>query len=336
MMSEETKEYKNILKDIFHYSTDNSSINFIPIINNPDNIIKFKTFMNNKNNNKNKLLLLKQLKILFEQNDLLILFIISKCYKKTYFFYYPIINLYLSEDTNEEDLKFLDDFLFLINSYITLHKKIFEYIYQKLSKFLTNISKKLNESQFIRYLCLLKLFYTDTNISETNEKNINIKENENNIIIEKKKSKIIKNYIYFTGNDNGLLFSENDNPTNGNISFPSLNNGISFIFWFNIKKDLIDYQSQVYPDKEIKLIILTISEYKIRLIFKENKFFIIKINELESNKINAIIKENEWNFLSFVINPKEKDDKKQFKLIINNTPLEFKVSFPDNFLGKKK
>ena len=292
--------------------------------------------MNNKNNNKNKLLLLKQLKILFEQNDLLILYIISKCYKKTYFFYYPIINLYLSEDVNEEDLKFLDDFLFLINSYITLHKKIFEYIYQKLSKFFTNSNKKLNESQFIRYLYLLKLFYTDTNISETNEKNINIKENENNIIIEKKKSKIIKNYIYFTGNDNSLLFSENDNPTNGNISFPSLNNGISFIFWFNIKKDLIDYQSQVYPDKEINLIILTISEYKIRLIFKENKFFIIKINELESNKINAIIKENEWNFLSFVINPKEKDDKKQFKLIINNTPLEFKVSFNDNFPLKKK
>ena len=54
-MSGETKEHINILTEIFHYSTDNSSI--IPIIKNPDNIIKLKEFMNNKyNNNKNKLL----------------------------------------------------------------------------------------------------------------------------------------------------------------------------------------------------------------------------------------------------------------------------------------
>ena len=335
-MSEETKEHINILTEIFHYSTDNSSI--IPIIKNPDNIIKLKEFMNNKhNNNKNKLLLLKELKKLFEQNDILILYIINKCYKKTYFFYYPIINLYLSEDINEEDLKFLDDFLFLINSYITLHKKIFECIYQKLSKFFTNRNKKkLNESQFIRYLYLLKLFYTDTNNSENIEKNECANENENNIVIESKKSKKIKNYIYFTGNNSGLLFSENDNPTNGNISFPSLSNGISFIFWFNIKKDLLNYNSQLYPEKEINLIELTTGEYKIKLIFKENKFFILKINEIESTKIIALPKEDEWNFLSFVFNPKEKDNQKLFKLIINNTPLEFDLSIPDNLILKKK
>ena len=187
-------------------------------------------------------------------------------------------------------MKFLEEFLILINSYITLHKQIFDFIYQKLSKFFSNRNKKkLNRIQFIRYLCLLKIFYKDTNISENTEKNEN---NENNII-ENRKSKIIKNYIYFSGYNNGLTFFENDNPTNGFISFPCLNNGISFIFWFNIKKDLLDYQSQIYPDKETILIELTVGEYTIKLIFKEKKIFILKINEIESNKIIFLPNENE-------------------------------------------
>ena len=327
-MSEERKEYINILKEIFHYSTDNSSIIF-PIIKNPDNVKNFKEYMNNKHNtNKTKILLLKELKILFDQNDILILYFVKNCYIKSFFFYYPIINLYLSEDINEEDLKFLEEFLILINSYITLHKQIFDFIYQKLSKFFSNRNKKkLNRIQFIRYLCLLKIFYKDTNISGGVEKNEN---NENNII-ENRKSKIIKNYIYFSGYNNGLTFFENDNPTNGFISFPCLNNGISFIFWFNIKKDLLDYQSQIYPDKETILIELTVGEYTIKLIFKEKKIFILKINEIESNKIIFLPNENEWNFLNFVFNPK-----RIFNLIINNTHFEFDLSIPDNFPMEKK
>ena len=86
-MSEERKEYINILKEIFHYSTDNSSIIF-PIIKNPDNVKNFKEYMNNKHNsNKTKILLLKELKILFDQNDILILYFVKNCYIKSFFFY---------------------------------------------------------------------------------------------------------------------------------------------------------------------------------------------------------------------------------------------------------
>ena len=60
-MSEDENDYKNILKEIFHCSPDNSS-DIYPIIKNSDNIKLFKEFMKNKDIiNANKILLLKEL-----------------------------------------------------------------------------------------------------------------------------------------------------------------------------------------------------------------------------------------------------------------------------------
>jgi len=357
-MSEDENDYKNILKEIFHCSPDNSS-DIYPIIKNSDNIKLFKEFMKNKDIiNANKILLLKELKTLFEQNDILILQIVNNGYKKPYYFFYQIINLYLSEDVIEENLKFLEEFLILVNSYITLHKQIFDFVYQKLSIYFSNRSKKkLNETQFIRCLSLLRIFYKDTNICESNEiiendenneenkKNKEIENNEdnenneedenneNNKSNEDKKLKIIKNYIYFSGQNSGLTFLENKNPTNGHITFPTFKEGISFIFWYQINKKLLEYYSKIYPDYEINLFIITIGDYKIKIILKDGENFILRINENESCEIKLVPKENEWNFLSCVIYNKSeknvcilyiKDGYREF----NNLPIS--NSFPSN------
>ena len=126
-MSEEQNEYINILKDIFHFSIDNSS-EIYPILKDSDNIKKFKEYMKNKStNNKNKIFLLQKLKMIFEQNDILIPFFINNCYKKPCYFFYQIINLYLAEDLDEDSMNVLEEFLFMINSNISLNKQIFEF-----------------------------------------------------------------------------------------------------------------------------------------------------------------------------------------------------------------
>ena len=118
-MSEEQKDYIYILKEIFNCPNENS-LEIHPIIKNSDNIQKFKIYMKDKNViNSNKVLLLKKLKNLFDNNDILIPFFVNNFYKKSSYFFYPIINLYLSDDIDEENMKFLDEFLFLINSYIS-------------------------------------------------------------------------------------------------------------------------------------------------------------------------------------------------------------------------
>ena len=345
-MSEEQNNYINILKDIFHCSNDNSS-EIYPILKDSDNIKKFKEYIKNKDaNNKNKIFLLKQLKIIFEQNDILIPFFINNCYKKPYYFFYPIINLFLTDDIDEENLNFLEEFLLLINSHISLNKQILEFIYQKLSKFFGNRSKtNLNEAQFIKYLHLLKIFYKDISINE----NIDNNENNNNIIEEKKQKqqKKIKNYIFFNGFNSCLTFSENNNPMNGNISFPTLENGVSIIFWFYFDKNLFNNYYKIYPNIEINLIIITIEKNIIKLIFKESRYLIVKINEEESKELDifSFLKEDGWNFMGFVINSK---DKKLNRIYINNSSLEYNLSikgFPmflkidniklfQNFLGK--
>ena len=178
------KDYMNILQEIFFFSKENSS-EIYPILKNVDNIQKLKQYLKDKNiNNENKLSLLKIIKMIFEKNDILIPLFIDKYYKRSSYFFYPIIKIYFSEETNEENLKFLDEFIFLINSHISLERSIFEFIYQKLSKYFGNRSKtNLNESKLLRYLRLLNIFYKNTSISENNDVN------ENNIKKKEKKTR---------------------------------------------------------------------------------------------------------------------------------------------------
>ena len=334
-MSKEQKDYIYILKEIFNCPNENS-LEIYPIIKNSDNFQKFKIYMKDKNViNSNKVLLLKKLKNLFDNNDILIPFFVNNFYKKSSYFFYPIINLYLSDDIDEENMKFLDEFLFLINSYIPLNKSIFEFIYQKLSKYFGNRSKiKINEAKLLRYLRLLKIFYKDTTKSE----NIQIEENNNNnnqIIEEREKQIKIKNYIYFNGINSGLTFKENTEPNNGFIIFPSLEKGISFAFWIKINEQILNNYYKIYQDISINLIVIIIGENKIKLELKQNKFLILIINDVESNNvdISSNYKKDDWNIFCFVFNPQEKNSNKIF---INNTSYLFNISIPNDFPFKQK
>ena len=248
------KDHMNILKEIFYFSSENSS-EIYPILKNADNIQKLKQYLNNKNiNNENKLYLLKKLKKIFEKNDILIPFFIDKYYKRAPYFFYPMVKIYFSEETDEENMKFIEEFILLINSHISLDRPIFEFIYQKLSKYFGNRSKiNLNESKLIRYLRLLNIFYKDTSIF----KNINANENNNNNQIGKSQ-KEIKNYIYFNGYNSFLSFYENNNPTFGNTGFPPLKNGFSIIFWIKMDKELQEHYKHIYPNIKINLISISI------------------------------------------------------------------------------
>ena len=49
----------------------------------------------------------------------------------------------------------------------------------------------------------------------------------------------MKNYIYFNGKNSSLTFKLNENPTNINSNFPTLENGLTLFFCFYMKKNLM-------------------------------------------------------------------------------------------------
>ena len=136
------EDYISLLKEIFHSSDKDSSI-ISPIVINSDNIYKLKLFMENKkNDNTNKINLLKKLEELFLLNNNLIPFIASRINSNSFNFSFPIINLYVSNDTNEETLLFLEKFLYLLNSNVSISSLSLEFIYQKFSECFRNKGKK--------------------------------------------------------------------------------------------------------------------------------------------------------------------------------------------------
>ena len=89
----------------------------------------------------------------------------------------------------EENLKFLEEFLNLLNSHISISKLSLEYIYQKLGVYYRNEEgkNKLTEPLLIRYLHLLQIFYKDTTIIENNQEEILSSQDE----------KELQNYIIY-------------------------------------------------------------------------------------------------------------------------------------------
>ena len=333
------KDYNYILKEIFNFSSTDP-LEIYPIVKNSNNICKLKTYMENtKIDNISKLTLLKKLKELFILNKNLIPFFTTKYNSNTSNFFFPIINLYLSEDTNEEDIKFLESFLYLLNSHVSVLKLSLEFIYQKMSKYYGNKgNKKLTESLLIRYLHLLQIFYKDpTNIE-------NIEQEQPQSQFEEKE---LNNYIYLNGYGSHLSFSLNYNSSNYNACFPSLENGCSFFFWINLNDELLQLYSKLYPKVEISLITIIIGGKPIKIILKETKYLQIVIDENVSNNINlySIFQYNKWNNICLVINKSEKNlitlyinsvNHKNY-FCLNNFPLNEKIDAIkcfDNLIGK--
>ena len=278
--------------------------------------------LENKNiDNIKKLSLLKIIKVFFHSNKSLIPFFTTKYNSNSSNFYSPIINLYLSDNIGEDNLKFLEGFLFLLNSHISIPKLSLEFIYQKLSKYYRNKgTKKLTESLLIRYLHLLQIFYKDLSIQENIEQEI----------LSQQEEKKIRNYIYLNGYGSGINLSLNINSSNCNVCFPSLENGCSFFFWINLDDKLLKTFIRIYPKIEISLIKINIGGKQIKLVLKEARYLQIVIDESESNKIDlsSTFQFNKWNNICLVI---EKLEKNKIKVIINNAINYSNISIPKSF-----
>ena len=71
--------------------------------------------------------------------------------------------------------------------------------------------------------------------------------------------KEIKNYIYFNGINSFLYLKLNEKSNNLNIDFPTLENGVSFIFWYFIKKELMKKYYEIDElDEKNKFILMDI------------------------------------------------------------------------------
>ena len=141
MSEKEEQDYISLLKTIFH-SSDNDSSLIYPIVKNSENISKLKTYLENKKiDNISKISLLKKLEDFFLSNNNLIPFLTTKYNSISSNFSFPIINLYLSEDPNEDMLLFLKKLLFLLNTHVSFSKLSLELIYQKLSEYYRNKGK---------------------------------------------------------------------------------------------------------------------------------------------------------------------------------------------------
>ena len=309
MSEKEEKDYISLLKNIFHSSDIDSSLIY-PIVKNPENISKLKTYLENKKiDNISKISLLKKLEEFFLSNNNLIPFLTTKYNSISSNFSFPIINLYLSEDSNEDMLLFLKKFLLLLNTHVSFSKLSLELIYQKLSKYYRNKGKKkLTESLLIRYLHLLQIFYKDPSSTANNE-------NE---------EKQINNYIYFNGHESKLSFI-----LKNNSSFPSLDNGCSFFFWININEKLLQMYSTLYPNVEISLISILIGDKSIKLLLKDAKFLKIVVEKSESTNIgiSSIFQFNKWNTICFITN---KTDIKIYINRVNCTSYSIPNDFPIN------
>ena len=327
-MSEKKEEdYISLLKEIFHFSTKNP-LEIYPIVKESDNICKFKSYMENKNiDNMKKLSLLKQLKKIFLSNQNLIPFFTTKYDSNSSNFYFPIIDLFLSEDIKDDNLKFLENFLILLNSNISIPKLSLEYIYQKLSKYYRNKgSTVLTESLLIRYLNLLQIFYKDNSIVENN----NLEE-----ISSQQEEKQLLNYIYLNGIGSGIFYNLNYNSSNYKVCFPSIENGCSFFFWINLDDKLLKIYRKLNPNIEVTLIKINIGEKQIKLILKEENYLQINIDKVESKNIDLsiVFQFNKWNTISFVIG---KSDKSYIKLYINSGIIHSNISIPKNFPIKER
>ena len=309
---------KQLLASIFNISQDDQ-FKISPIIKDSTNISKLIVFLKDK-----KISIMEKAEIiislfqLFKANSILLPSFMNKKISNVINFYEPLIDLYLTKDEDIYEYKeIIEKFIKMIRNNITLTKGPLEYVYQKLSSYYDykeeEEKERLNENQILKYLNLLKIFYTG-GLKETN-----ILEKTGSFTLDTNSSpqnfKEIKNYIYFNGIKSGISLELNKNTINQNADYPTLENGLTFIFWFYVDINLIKKYLEINNKIEIKLVEINIAGEKIKLILKDIYILQISLNDSNIKNVQAnVIKINDWNNICFSI---EKNAAK-FKIFVNS------------------
>ena len=164
-------ELISLLNSVF-YDSPFEKDEFLPIIKEIKNIPNVISFLKSKENAKmdldNEISLIFFLKNLFTENNNLIPLFIKNCKTKKENFLENLVNFYLNEQIEGQSLQMIEDLINNIIYNISINKNIIEYIYQQLITFF-NIRQEeanadtpiLTEKLLLRYLKLLKFFYTD-------------------------------------------------------------------------------------------------------------------------------------------------------------------------------
>ena len=351
----EADSTKNSIMSIMGSIFNSIDDKILPIIYQPEEIPSIIRYLTDDSNAiSNKLQLLSILNLIFIENKMLIIHFINKCRTENCNLIESIINIYLSENIENENKKIIENILSLIMENITLSKSIFEFIYQKLSYYYIgdNITK-IKEEFLLKSYRLLQIFYNGMDLSSeelqnennnndtsNNDTNSNVTSNSDNnskyVIINNNKTKDnkegnkeIRKYIYFNGKGSSLCLSLNKNSINLNSHFPTLENGCSVLFWTYLDKKLTSHYFDKYKDLKVYLVTINIAGHQIRLLFENLNTFKIEVDENTSNAIDIDkkFKYNSWNNICFEI---EKKKITMVKVIINGDDSSVSYIFPKN------
>jgi len=232
-------EVTQIFSSIF--SQGKKQNNSSPFLNSSKNIPEIiKNLISQKKSVEQKIDILITLLGYFQINENLINVFMKPIFYglKFYTLLEPLFDLYISPILKSEQISLIEKIIKLILSHITISKSSIEYVYQKLSLYFYDKNKEiLDENILLKYLNLLNLLYSDNTC-------------DNELKIQKE----MKNYIYFNGKNSSLTFKLNENPTNINSNFPTLENGLTLFFCFYMKKNLMTQFYELNEKNKFQLV----------------------------------------------------------------------------------
>ena len=351
-MENNSNEKISPLLNIFH-SQQNKSNQLIPIIKDFNKIKNLITFFKSKENDiNNKYENIIQLYSLFKLNISLIpYFIYNSKRNNLNLFYESIFDIYLNKEIKQDKEVKLENLIKLLITNVSLPKSAPEYLYQKMSKYFEKKNEiELDEELLMKYLKLLHLCYKDNSVNLNDESMTKKIRNEiiNDFVlldtskIEEEKTKEVKNYMYFSGRHSFLSLAMNHNSKYTNQDFPSLENGCSFVFWLNLDENILKNYNNIYNLEnnplQINLILIKISDHQIKFILKDNKYFQLVIDKIESNliNINTIFNFGKWVNICFVISKKTGLTQSTIKVYINGASNKSYLTIPKDFPIKEK
>ena len=341
-MENNNKKSLSFISDIFYHKNSDSDIIF-PIIKNSYKIKDLISFLkSNEYNINDKYTEILKLFDLFKSNITLIPFF-KKCCKRNNLnlLYESIFDIYLSPEIQQDKELILENLLKLIITNSSLPKSAPEYLYQKMSIFFKKEKEEeLNEQLFMKYLNLLHLCYKDNRIKKE-ENSLNKIDFNGFEEIEDKKNIEIKNYMYFNGINSSLTLKINNN-TNSFSEFPSIENGLSFVFWINLDKNIMMNYSDIYNldnnPLKINFIVMNIAEHQIKFIFSDNKYFQLVIDKNESKliDISSIFSFGKWVNICLIMTEKTMRNPRTLKVYINGLCTQSSLQIPNDFPTKIK